>query len=145
MKLLTCCVLGALLWDNMLMGALCSNHIATYILDLWTCNRIVIYVWLQNRHSCLRFSPFLFVSFSRMWSDWSFNLACCTTGVKSTHWVLTAIPLWIGVDNSHKNLNLCKHGKKLSSFRSCIVYKSYNSGYGQHALSVIATEQTMCA
>ena len=81
-----------------------------------------------------------------MWRDWSFNLVCSTTGVEDAHWLLTAIQFWIGVDNSYKNLNRCKNAKKmLPSFRSCIVYKSYNSGYGQHALSVIATEQTMCA
>ena len=93
-------------------------------------------------------SSFLIISFIHMCRDQLFNPARTTTGVENAYCTLTAIPFQVqrveqvvqktqyqtlaaipfkvGLNNSSKNFAITNIRKKLSSFRSCVIYNSFH-------------------
>ena len=118
-----CCVLGALLWDNMLMGVfrfrLC---IVTYVIDLLTRAH---YLWLD----C-----YLYVSLWRKFSLFfvfiTFFYASQSIGQTNLlndryrRQVLTAIPFKIRVNNSSKYLPLPAYEKRFAEFPCLYIFNS---------------------
>ena len=103
----TCCILGALQWDNMLMGTFRSSRCDIYnrlvnACVVKTCYWIVMPMYYLKKYHFFGFSSFLIVLFICMRRGWSFSPANRTTGVEHTYRTLTAIPFKLEVDNSLK-------------------------------------------
>ena len=112
------CVFGALLRDNMLMGAFCFMHCNIYnwlskACTLKTCHWTVMFMfYFEERCHCFRFSSFFIASFLCVGFNQSGGLACQTTDAEDICQRLTAISFDIRVKNSLKYLPLLAYDKR---------------------------------
>ena len=134
-----CCVLGALLRDNMLMDGF-SLCIVTYIVDLLTRAH---YLWLDChvhvplRKASLQFRFFfVFYCFTFcMHRNQSGSLVCWKTDAEDTYQPLTTTPLKLRVNNSSK-FNYYLHARKnLQSFLFLYIFNSLVLGLSENKRS----------
>ena len=116
------CVLGALLWDNVLMDTFC-----VYIVTL-TCLIVISMFQFEKSRRCFRFSSFLIALFLCMHHNQSGNPVCWRTDEKDTCKPLTTIPFKIRVDNSLKYLPLPACEKNFADFPFLYIFNSLGCG-----------------
>ena len=120
-----CCVSGALLRQNMLMGALHSSLCNIYNRLINSCRDLRLnchgYVPLRKHCHCLQLSLFLIVSFFVcVAADRSTQRV--TTGVEDTSRTLTVILFIVALNNSLSFLLLLTYEKRFAEFPLLHIY-----------------------